>query len=219
MVVEMAKRITTQEKILNAAEALFAEQGFEQTSLRQITTEAEVNLASVNYHFGSKKALIQAVMARYLEVFMPKLAEQLTHLGERGNFTTREAFDCFREPLSELKHVHKHGPTLFLSLLGFAYAEIQGHLRRYTMEHFGDVMALLLDTLHQANPQLSPVDMFWRLHFVLGATVFAQVSGPALREIAAADFGEAVAADQIIDRLIPFLAGGVDAASHSSTVE
>lgn len=218
-VVKMAKRITTQEKILNAAEALFAEQGFEQTSLRQITTEADVNLASVNYHFGSKKALIQAVMARYLEVFMPKLAEQLVQLAERGNFTTRDVFDCFREPLSELQQVRKYGPTLFLSLLGFAYAEIQGHLRRYTMDHFGDVMALLLDTLHQANPQLSPVDMFWRLHFVLGATVFAQVSGPALREIAAADFGEAVAADQVIDRLIPFLAGGVDAASHSSTVE
>ena len=218
-VVKMAKRITTQEKILNAAEALFAEQGFEQTSLRQITTEADVNLASVNYHFGSKKALIQAVMARYLEVFMPKLAEQLVQLAERGDFTTRDVFDCFREPLSELQQVRKHGPTLFLSLLGFAYAEIQGHLRRYTMDHFGDVMALLLDTLHQANPQLSPVDMFWRLHFVLGATVFAQVSGPALREIAAADFGEAVAADQVIDRLIPFLAGGVDAASHSSTVE
>lgn len=215
----MAKRITTQEKILNAAEALFAEQGFEQTSLRQITTEAHVNLASVNYHFGSKKALIQAVMARYLEVFMPKLAEQLNALAARGAFTTRDVFDCFREPLAELRHVRKHGPTLFLSLLGFAYAEIQGHLRRYTMEHFGEVMALLLDTLHQANPQLSPVDMFWRLHFVLGATVFAQVSGPALREIAAADFGEAVAADQVIDRLIPFLAGGLDAASHSSTVE
>ncbi|WP_173919271.1 TetR/AcrR family transcriptional regulator [Pseudidiomarina piscicola] len=208
----MAKRETTQDKLLNAAEALFAEQGFEQTSLRQITTAADVNLASVNYHFGSKKALIQAVMARYLEVFMPALQTKLQQLGQQESFNTRDVFDCFREPLSGLSQVQKHGPTLFLSLLGFAYAEIQGHLRRYTMEHFGEVMALLLETLHQANPQLSPVDMFWRLHFVLGATVFAQVSGPALREIAAADFGEAVAAEQVIDRLIPFLAGGVDAA-------
>ncbi len=209
---EMAKRETTQDKLLNAAEALFAEQGFEQTSLRQITTAADVNLASVNYHFGSKKALIQAVMARYLEVFMPALQTKLQQLGQQESFNTRDVFDCFRDPLSGLSQVQKHGPTLFLSLLGFAYAEIQGHLRRYTMEHFGEVMALLLETLHQANPQLSPVDMFWRLHFVLGATVFAQVSGPALREIAAADFGEAVAAEQVIDRLIPFLAGGVDAA-------
>lgn len=148
-------------------------------------------------------------MARYLDVFMPLLATELTQL--EAGFSTRDVFECFRTPLAELRHVRKHGPTLFLSLLGYAYAEIQGHLRRYTMEQFGDVMALLLDTLHQANPQLSPIDMFWRLHFVLGATVFAQVSGPALREIAAADFGEAVAADQVIDRLIPFLAGGVDA--------
>lgn len=210
----MSKRITTKDKILNAAEALFAEHGFEQTSLRQITADAEVNLASVNYHFGSKKALIQAVMARYLEVLMPALNQELDGLSQKTQVTTRDVFDCFRNPLNELRHVRKHGPTIFLSLLGFAYADIQGHLRRYTMDHFGDVMQNLLAALHAANPNLSPVDMFWRLHFVLGATVFAQVSGPALREIAAADFGEAIAADQMIDRLIPFLAGGVDAPSR-----
>lgn len=210
----MTKAVTTQDKILNAAEALFAEQGFEQTSLRQITTEANVNLASVNYHFGSKKALIQAVMARYLDVFMPKLQTELETLAQRNQLNTRDVFDCFRAPLGELRGVHQQGSTLFLSLLGFAYAEIQGHLRRYIMEQFGDVIALLLDMLHQANPKLSPADMFWRLHFVLGATVFAQVSGPALREIAAADFGEDVAADQVVERLIPFIAGGVDASSE-----
>lgn len=209
----MAKRVTTKEKILNAAEALFAEHGFEQTSLRQITADADVNLASVNYHFGSKKALIQAVMARYLEVLMPALEQELVALQARNKISTRDVFDCFRKPLAQLREVRKHGPTLFLSLLGFAYAEIQGHLRRYTMDHFGHVIEHLLAALHQANPQLSPIDMFWRLHFVLGATVFAQVSGPALREIAAADFGETIAADQMIDRLIPFLAGGVDASA------
>ena len=49
----------TKVRILNAAEALFAEQGFTQTSMRAITARADVNLASVNYHFGSKKNLIQ----------------------------------------------------------------------------------------------------------------------------------------------------------------
>ncbi len=210
----MGKRITTKDKILNAAEALFAEQGFDHTSLRQITADAGVNLASVNYHFGSKKALIQAVMARYLEVLMPALEQQFIQLQSHAEISTRDVFDCFRQPLQELQHVSKRGPTIFLSLLGFAYAEIQGHLRRYTMDHFGHVMHQLMELLHQANPNLSPSEMFWRLHFVLGATVFAQVSGPALREIAAADFGENIAADQMIDRLIPFLAGGVDASTH-----
>jgi len=52
-------------RILDAAEELFAEKGFSETSLRTITAKADVNLAAVNYHFGSKKALIQAVFARF----------------------------------------------------------------------------------------------------------------------------------------------------------
>ncbi len=52
--------------ILNAAEALFYEKGFAETSLRMITAKAGVNLAAVNYHFGSKKELIQAVFERFL---------------------------------------------------------------------------------------------------------------------------------------------------------
>ena len=67
------QKIDTKTKILNAAEQLFAERGYADTSLRLITSQAEVNLASVNYHFGSKKELIQAVLARYLDVFTPKL--------------------------------------------------------------------------------------------------------------------------------------------------
>jgi len=62
----MASRSDTKTRILDAAEKLFAERGFSETSLRLITSKAEVNLASVNYHFGSKKELIRAVLARYL---------------------------------------------------------------------------------------------------------------------------------------------------------
>lgn len=59
----------TVERILDAAEQLFAEKGFAETSLRLITSKAGVNLAAVNYHFGSKKALIQAVFSRFLGPF------------------------------------------------------------------------------------------------------------------------------------------------------
>ena len=56
----------TATRILDAAERLFVEHGFEATSLRTITQQAEVNLAAVNYHFGSKDALFQAVLVRRL---------------------------------------------------------------------------------------------------------------------------------------------------------
>ena len=67
----------TVERILDAAEQLFAEKGFAETSLRLITSKAGVNLAAVNYHFGSKKALIQAVFSRFLGPFCVSLDKEL----------------------------------------------------------------------------------------------------------------------------------------------
>src|SRR5947208_16884641 len=57
----------TKERILDSAESLFMEHGFEATSLRSITAAAAVNLAAVNYHFGSKEELFQAVLTRRLD--------------------------------------------------------------------------------------------------------------------------------------------------------
>ncbi|WP_287818182.1 TetR/AcrR family transcriptional regulator, partial [Idiomarina sp.] len=162
----MAARISTQKKILNAAEMLFSRDGFEQTSLRQITQEAGVNLASVNYHFGSKKALIQAVMARYLVIFMPVLEEQLQQAEQQSELKTEELFKRFKIPLAKLTEVNKQGPDIFLRLLGFAYSEIQGHLRKYTQQEFGGVLQHLLALLKRANPHLDEQQMFWRLHFI-----------------------------------------------------
>src|SRR5438445_6310229 len=61
------KSSATKGKILDAAESLFMEHGFEATSLRQITAAASVNLAAVNYHFGGKEELFQAVLTRRLD--------------------------------------------------------------------------------------------------------------------------------------------------------
>src|SRR5210317_643955 len=57
-------QINTKKRILDTAEKLFAQKGFHATSLRMITREADVNLAAVNYHFGSKEELIKAVIER-----------------------------------------------------------------------------------------------------------------------------------------------------------
>ena len=57
----------TKSRILDAAETLFIECGYEAMSLRQITSRAEVNLAAVNYHFGSKESLIHSMLSRRLD--------------------------------------------------------------------------------------------------------------------------------------------------------
>ena len=88
----MANRSDTKTRILDAAEKLFAERGFSETSLRLITSKAEVNLASVNYHFGSKKELIRAVLARYLDRFMPAASDELVQLKASSEPSLNEIF-------------------------------------------------------------------------------------------------------------------------------
>jgi AcrR family transcriptional regulator len=68
----------TKARILDAAETLFMEHGYEATSLRAITAAADVNLAAVNYHFGSKEELFQSVLTRRLDPMNQRRLELLT---------------------------------------------------------------------------------------------------------------------------------------------
>src|SRR5512134_142774 len=70
----------TKTRILDAAEELFMEHGFEATSLRSLTASAGVNLAAVNYHFGSKEELFQAVLTRRLDPMNLERIDLLTAL-------------------------------------------------------------------------------------------------------------------------------------------
>src|SRR6201993_2865178 len=78
---EASTPLDTKTRILNAAEKLFGMNGFDATSLRDITAEAQVNLAAVNYHFRSKDSLIDAVIARRIEPVNKRRFEMLDELG------------------------------------------------------------------------------------------------------------------------------------------
>ncbi|ART81443.1 TetR family transcriptional regulator [Oceanisphaera profunda] len=204
----MAK-LETKQKILNTAELLFAELGFNDTSLRQITSTAGVNLASVNYHFGSKKDLIKAVMNRYLALFMPKVDAELSQLLSQPTLTLPQVFECFVAPLLSLSSVRRQGPELFLQLLGRGYIDNQGFLRWFIVNHYGEVLAHFTQAIQKAAPHLSKAEVFWRLHFTLGTVVFTMASSEALRDIAKNDFNEEIDVEGLVRRLIPYLASGV----------
>lgn len=209
-------KIDTKNRILDAAEVLFAERGFADTSLRLITSEADVNLASVNYHFGSKKELIQAVLDRYLSIFMPELDARLQTLMAQEQLTLLQVFESFVEPLMKLVAVRANGPALFMQLLGRGYIDSQGHLRRFITAHYGPILQRITQAISKANPDLSPADLFWRLHFTLGIVVFTMASADALRDIAQADFGQQLDVEGLVRNVIPYLASGVGAPVEST---
>ncbi len=209
----MMKKLDTKTRVLNAAEQLFAAHGFNNTSLRQITSEANVNLASVNYHFGSKKSLIQAVLARYLQVFMPQLTVKINQLDERSidgrQLSLDDLLEAFVEPLLALNRISAQGARNFMVMIGRGYAETQGHLRRYISEHYGQQLSHIVSLFAKVLPGMSKADLFWRLHFSLGALVFMMTSGTALAEISEADFAEVTTTEHIVNKLIPFIAAGL----------
>jgi len=205
-------KANTQLKILDAAEQLFAETGFSATSLRQITSLAEVNLASVNYHFGSKKELIQAVLQRYLVVLMPRLDQEFNRLlAAQRQQQLSDVLLVFVDPLLELEAVQPRGTTMFLQLLGRGYTDVQGHLRWFFNQNYGRVLDKFVLLVQQSCPQLPASEIFWRLHFSLGTIVFTLASSVALREIAENDFAEQVDMHGVIRRVIPYLAAGIAA--------
>ncbi|TQV82912.1 TetR/AcrR family transcriptional regulator [Aliikangiella coralliicola] len=205
----MSNQVSTKNRILDAAEELFAEHGFSETSLRVITANAEVNLASVNYHFGSKKSLIEAVFDRYMECFTNELMSEMVKVDRQDQkITVSKVLNTLVRPLLEIDNVRPNGSSVFMKLLGRAYAETQGHIRRFAMERYSHVLARFTRLLHKASPELKPSEMFWRLHFMLGAFIFTLAGHEALQEISESDFGEVVDVKEIIARLIPFLSAG-----------
>ncbi|WP_284193227.1 TetR/AcrR family transcriptional regulator [Vibrio zhanjiangensis] len=207
----MSMRLTTKDKILDVAEALFAEHGFNDTSLRTITSKAGVNLASVNYHFGDKKTLVRAVLNRYLEAFMPAVQDALITLNLNHTYTMSDVFESLREPLRALGDIRPNGTSRFMLLIGRGYTDVQGHLRWFITTRYQETLSLFTQSVLKANPNLTQETLFWRLHFTLGTCVFTMASSQALMEIAENDYEKQMDAKYIVDQLIPYLAAGVAA--------
>ena len=203
----------TVQRILDAAEGLFAEKGFAETSLRQITGKAQVNLAAVNYHFGSKKSLIQAVFARFLDPFCVSLEEALEAQKENDSsaLTLETLLQLLVEQTLGLKPRSGQDLSIFMRLLGLAFTESQGHLRRFLNERYGSIWRLYMGQLQQVGPQISPAELFWRVHFMIGSVAFTMSGIKALREISESDFSTRVSTEQVMRLMLPFLAAGMQA--------
>lgn len=204
--------MSTKNKILDAAESLFADKGFNGTSLREITSLAEVNLAAVNYHFGSKKELIKAVMSRYMNELSPNLQASLLVICQQENKPTlNEVFSAFIDPLLSLNVFRENGTSNFLQLLGRGYTDSQGFLRWFLTTQYPEVITNFVTAVQRAYPELSAEDIFWRLHFTMGTVIFTMSSSDALMDIAKSDFEQQVDIADVIRKVIPFVASGVGA--------
>ena len=207
----------TKDRILDAAERLFADHGFAGTSLRTLTTEADVNLAAVNYHFGSKEALFQKVFARRVEPLNRARLELLDACESRsGNRSPalEEILRAFLAPALRLSHDPSSGGPAFLRLMGRIYTE-PGDFWKPVIAQFEEVKNRFGAVLRRALADLPPVELFWRMHFLVGAMCHTMVDTYRL-EVISGGLCDPTDVDGIIDRLVGFAAAGLRApAGHS----
>ena len=175
----------TKAKILNSAEYLFAHQGYHNTSLREITRRARVNLAAVNYHFSSKEKLLEAVIERRLTPLNKERAQRL----EEVLHTAREnkkppgiepILRAFIEPV--LCHIDTSPEkNTFIATIIRVHTDPDNTIRSHFLEQVTPIAERFFEALCQAQPDLPKETVFNRFLLVIGAmgfTVWTVVMNP-----------------------------------------
>ena len=211
------RHIDTRERILDAAEHLFMEHGYDGTSMRQITGDAAVNLAAVNYHFGSKESLMQEVFRRRLDWLNEerlRVLDEMEQVAGGKPLKPSQIVDGFFGTLLRLADDKQRGGIVFLRLLGRTHTEPSEFIRAFLAHEYAGVMERYKQALFKALPDVPRAEIVWRFHFMLGATSYAIAGTDALRLVTDWQIEEEDSTDRL-DRLVPrlmsFLMGGLRA--------
>jgi len=203
-----ASQFSTKQRILGAAEALFAQHGFAGASLRQVTAAANVNLAAVNYHFGSKDNLIEAVFRRRLDALNARRHAALAKVEATPEATLEDALDAFIRPALELA-LDRHGGAAFMRMLARAYAEHDERLRRFLSDNYGHVLREFAVVFHRKLPGLSKEELYWRMDLVAGALTYTMADFGLIKRRAGTS--EAAHREYTIEHLLRFASAGLRA--------
>ena len=175
----------TKTRILDAAETLFVAGGFESMSMRQITSAAGVNLAAVNYHFGSKDALIQAVLSRRLDPLNEQRLAMLdtfeAALADR--LTCEHVLVAMFLPAVRIYRSDVPFADRYLHFLGRAYTDPSPVVRDFINTHYIQILGRFFSAFQQTLPELERHDLGFRLNFAMGALASILAAGNTQRVI------------------------------------
>jgi AcrR family transcriptional regulator len=206
--------ISTKDKILNAAERLFAKDGFDATSLRAITSEAKVNLAAVNYHFKSKEALLLAVFARHLQPVAEQrkaLLDAYLAAAGKGPLQLEPILTAFIRPILEVGSKALSGNGVAAQcLMGRIYTTPHEFASKMFDENFKATVKHFRAALHRALPDLPVEETMWRLHFTIGAMAHT-LAGAALLKLISGGKCDTTDMARVERQLVAFTAAGLRA--------
>ena len=199
-------KLDTKQRILDSAERLFAEFGFDSTSLRSIIADAQVNLAAIHYHYHSKEALLDAVISRRLEPINRQRLELLDacELAAGDKPAALEAvIEAFLAPA--LRVALDRDGTSFARLMGRIFTEKS--LVPRMKQHMGEMLRRFVQAFQKAAPELPLAEVFWRLQFMGGAMALTLLRGKDL-EALSDGLCDTSDVEATLQRLVDFAAAG-----------
>ena len=191
----------TKDRILDAAEELFAAHGFAGASLRAVTRAADVNLAAVHYHFGSKARLFEAIFQRRAEALAAEHRARLEELTARSSSpAVEELARALLEPVLELAGGPDPGQRRFLRLAG--RLQVTGAGEQAPRRVFDEALEHFAPAFASALPELTATDLRWRLGFLVGSLCAA---------LCAPQHEEGFEHGELLDQLVAFATSGLGA--------
>ena len=222
--VTSAEAGSTKERLLDAAERLFAERGFEGTSMRAVTQAAGVSVSAANYHFGSKQALLHATLLRVID---PVNRERLARLdaleqaaaGEPPSPISLEAvLDTFLAPALEARAESATNPARYRNVAARIYSDPPHVVAALKDELFSEVLQRYVGALHRALPGRAVDELLVAFELVVGSMVHVLAGGLETTPSRGLshDFGEllpsdALLVDELLVRMTRYAAAGLRA--------
>lgn len=206
----------TKTRILDAAERLFAQDGIKATSLRAITEAAAANLAAVNYHFGSKEALVHAVYGRRLKPLNERRLRMLDETIAADPNDLAGILRAFALPMLEtaLQPPQEGSPVNIGSLLVRLYTEPAPLLERGFNEVMACTAARFVDAVHHVLPHLPERVLYWRVHFCVGCLAHTMNARQILSALSHGII-DPNNVEQAFTQMLPFLKAGLTAPSEA----
>jgi AcrR family transcriptional regulator len=217
---QLPRGADTRERILDAAERLFAENGFQNTSLRQITAEAHVNLAAINYHFQSKEQLISAVLHRLIEPINKRRLQILDALEGAASgkpLKLESLLRAFLLPVFEARDNHPRAaeiPKLYARL----HSEPGDMVAKAFLPVVSPILVRFRPAFQLSLPTLPASELGWCMHFTIGAMGHTLTSPQTLALLTQGD-STVEGWPELLDRLITFCAAGIRAAARAKAAQ
>ncbi|WP_322995749.1 TetR/AcrR family transcriptional regulator [Castellaniella sp.] len=217
----LSRSTLTRDAILDAAEHLFAGQGHDKTSMRQITKAAGVNLSAVNYHFGSKDALIEAVFQRRLTDLNDERLAILDALEAQAHgqpLKPSAIVEAYFGPL--VRHACSAGAErrAFIPLQSTNQSDPNGAITALFEAERSIVAHRFTRALLASLPGVPETEIVWRFHFMLGATAYAIMGAESSNQILNLSGVNDLDAPALLSRLMAFLLGGLRAPLPAQSV-